>query len=315
MTNPRLSLVERAAEIYDFASRQPIARPVDELPPRRLRAAPVADTPEPLTEGPRVQASAQPQAAVRPRPSARSVRHARVEIDRTRLTEAGCLVPDASPAGLEEEMRLVKRRLLAAIDARPAGKERGRIALIASPQPGDGKTFVALNLALSIAGEQDRSVLLVDGDSSKADLAARLDIEEGPGLIDALVDRSIDVEELVLETDIDRLYVLPAGRKERNAPELLASGRTQDVLDRLLAADPSRIILIDSPPALAASSAAVLASYAGHGLVVVRADGTSEADLKEALSLLSPCPNLSLVLNGTAFRIGGRRLGKYEEYP
>jgi Mrp family chromosome partitioning ATPase len=213
-------------------------------------------------------------------------------------------------------MRLIKRRLLTAIDTQvAAGKEQARVVLVASGRPGEGKTFTALNLALSIAGEPERSVLLVDGDSAKPELMTRLELEEDlPGFLDSLADPQLDPETLVLDTDVERLSLLPAGRKVRNIPELLASARTDEVLARLREANPRRIIVLDSSPALAASSAAVLAGLSGQTLVVVKADETSESDLKETLDLLSVCDHLSLVLNSTAFQVGSRRFGKYEEY-
>jgi Mrp family chromosome partitioning ATPase len=94
---------------------------------------------------------------------------------------------------------------------------------------------------------------------------------------------------------------------------LLASDRTRDVLARL-SADPKRIILFDSPPALAASPASVLAAHAGQLLMVVRADQTTEGELREAIELLSGCERVSLVLNGTGLAAGGRRFGAYYGY-
>lgn len=339
MSNANRSLLERAAEVYDFGSGLKVApAPADLPPPRMRRAAPIkivpaepvqiqaapvqiqaapVPEPQPIAAPPReAEATAVPlrKPAARPQ-NYRPVVHPQVEVDRDTLARAGSALPDAPATALAEEMRLIKRRLLAGVDAASAkSDERGRIALIASGQPGEGKTFIALNLALSIAGEQDRSVLLVDGDTAKPEIFSRLGIEDRAGLVDALADHRIDPESLVVDTDVPRLSVLTAGRKERNIPELLASARTDEVLARLLAADPRRIILVDSPPALAASPAAVLASHSGQCLVVVRADATSEGDLKETIDLLSGCRHVSLVLNSTAFSIGGRRFGKYEEY-
>lgn len=309
MTGTRPSLVERAAQVYDFASGLPAARPPEDLPPPRVRPRPFLEAvPEPEAGQP--AQAAQPKAAYRP------VRHETVALDRASLAKHGLLTPDAPAAtSLAEEVRLIKRRLLAAVDDRAEqGDERARIILVASGQPGDGKTFIAANLALSIAGEQDRSVLLIDGDTSKPELMVRLGADDGPGFVDALADHALDPETLVLDTDVGRLSLLPAGRKERNIPELLSSARTETVLERLLSADPKRIIVIDSPPVLAASSAAVLAGYAGQTLVVVRADRTAEADLNEAIDLLSACDHLSLVLNSAAFQAGSKRFGQYEEY-
>jgi Mrp family chromosome partitioning ATPase len=334
MSNAHRSLLERAADVYDFGSGLKVAPPADLPPPRIRRVAPApeaapapaaapADAAPPLVAPVRSPPPVQfdpapvpaPAAKPAPRPDdVRRVPHARVTIDRESLAASGFVLPDDAASGLAEEMRLIKRRLIGVVDAAAdKGDERARTVLIASGHPGEGKTFIALNLALSLAGEQDRTVLLIDGDTGKAELPTRLGIDEHPGLVDALADR-IDPETLVLDTDIPRLSLLTAGRKERNVPELLASARTGDVLRRLLAADPRRIILVDSPPVLAASPAAVLAPLLGQCLVVVRADATNEADLKETISLLSGNRHLSLVLNSTAFSIGGRRFGRYEEY-
>jgi Mrp family chromosome partitioning ATPase len=134
--------------------------------------------------------------------------------------------------------------------------------------------------------------------------------------LDCLADAELDPETLVLRSQtFERLSLLTCrASKVRNIPELLASARTEQVLERLRDADPRRIIILDSSPALAASTASVLAGHAGQTIVVVKADRTSEADLKETLDLLSVCDHLSLVLNSTAFEVGSRRFGKYEEY-
>lgn len=330
----RPSLFERAAEIYDFESGLPVARAAD-LPPPRPRAFRVAVAPQPEPE-PIVVAQAQAQPSVQPQapvqadvqarpepgvarrsaPQMAPVHHRRVEVDADAMAATGLLSPDAPAGGLAEEMRLIKRRLLAAVDAADArGDDSARVVLVASGQPGEGKTFMALNLALSIASEQERSVLLIDGDNAKPELLARLGIEdEGAGFVDSLADPRLDPESLVLDTDVPHLGLLPAGRRERNIPEYFASARMPELLGRLQAADPTRIVIIDSSPVLAASAAGVLAQHAGQTLVVVKADKTAEADLKETLDLLSACDHLSLVLNTTAFQVGGRRYGKYEEY-
>jgi len=310
MTNTKPSLLERAAEIYDFASGLPVA-PANDLPPPRVRPAAPA---RPFT-GAAAVAQTRPQPQPQPQPLV-AVRHRQVDLDLAALAATGHLVGEAPSGSLAEEMRLIKRRLLTAIDARAeAGDAQARLVLVASGQPAEGKTFMALNLALSIATEPERSVLLIDGDSAKPELMPRLGVAEDlPGLVDSLADPQLDPETLVLDTDVERLSLLPAGAKVRNIPELLASARTEQVLARLRDADPRRIIILDSSPALAASTASVLAQQAGHTLVVVKADATSEADLKETLDLLSVCSHLSLVLNGTALEVGGRRFGKYEEY-
>jgi exopolysaccharide/PEP-CTERM locus tyrosine autokinase len=233
------------------------------------------------------------------------------QVDRGRLRKRGFLDPDVPVGALAEEFRMVKRQLLAMTEQPGIPEEKRRIGLICSANPDEGKTFCALNLALSLAGEQDVEVLLVDGDFGKPEILATLGIEPQAGFVDAITDPSLDAEGLIVRTDIGALSVLGAGMQVNNVSELLASERTRDVLARLTEANPRRIVLFDSPPALAASSASVLASHAGQTVMVVRADRTAEADLREALDLLAPCPHLSLLLNGAGFAASGRRFGSY----
>ena len=296
MKHDRIPLIERAANMFDLGGmmRAPLPEPRPAPPP--------IEPPFPAATTPFASSSPAPK---------RDQAH----IDRKRLTRAGCIVPEAPVTGLAEEFRLIKRQLLAAIARRVSlPEERRRSLLIASSQPGEGKSFCALNLALSLAGEQDVEVLLVDGDIAKPDLPRFLGIEPAPGLIDALADPGIDPESLVIATDVPGLSILCSGRRVNNAPELIASERTREVQARLIAGDRRRIILFDSPPALMASPATVLASHAGQLLMVVRADQTTEADLREAVGLLSACDNIRLLLNGTGFAVTGRRFGSYYGY-
>lgn len=310
----RPSLLERAAEIYDFSSGALIA-PCP-IPVEPVRAPePSVSVAEPIWEpSPRPEPQPAPVAEA-PRPIRRAVSATArtASIDRDRMRAEGFLLPEGSPGPLAEELRLVKRHLLHAMAARKgAARAKDRCVLIASGQPGEGKTYCALNLALSLAGEQEVDVLLVDGDFAKPEILARLGIEAGPGLVDAILDPDADPESFVLGTDIDGLSILPAGRQANNVPELLASERTREMLAALAAADPRRLILFDSPPALMASSAGVLASHVGQVLVVVRADQTTESDLKETIGLLSASSDIALVLNGAGFAASGRRFGTYE---
>lgn len=196
---------------------------------------------------------------------------------------------------LLEEFRIVKRQLLVqAADLRrqKAGAAAQRV-LISSPHPGEGKTYCALNLALSIAAEKESEVLLVDADFAKPSILSALGLPGGPGLMDALMDETIDPAECVLGTDIPGLWVMPAGDATINDSEYIASSRTARILDRLTENAPHRIVIFDSPPALAASPAAELAKYVGQTVVIVRADRTGQGALEDAISLLGPVPTSS----------------------
>jgi Mrp family chromosome partitioning ATPase len=186
-----------------------------------------------------------------------------------------------------------------------------RTILVCSAQPDEGKTFAAVNLALSIAGEKDLEVVLVDADFANPQVPSLLGLKTGPGLTDALNSPGTDPNRFVIRTDVPGLSVLPAGRPANDVTELLASARTTEVVAALAGSDRRRILILDSPPVLVASPATVLAAYAGQLMMVVRADWTTDADLREALPLLSACENISLLLNRTRLSVSGRRFGSY----
>jgi exopolysaccharide/PEP-CTERM locus tyrosine autokinase len=307
------SLLERAAELYGFGvpAARPMAVPAPEPEPK----------PEPLPEISRVQPEPAPQPVVvapqpQPKPKTAAPRPGRTgAVDRARLRQAALIEPDAPVGPLAEEFRIVKRQLLlTAQAATELPPEKRRVILLCSAQPDEGKTFCALNLALSLAGEKDTEVLLVDADFPKPEILSILGLEDGPGLVDAIADPGVDPESLVVRTDLKGLSVLPTGRQADNVTELLASERTREVLERLSEANPKRLIIFDSPPALVASPATFLAAHAGQLVMVVRADKTTEAELRDALELLSGCERVSLLLNGTGFAAGGRRFGAYYGY-
>jgi Mrp family chromosome partitioning ATPase len=269
---------------------QPAARPAVHAAPA---ATPYAPEPAPAPEAPRAVAFGGPYVA----------------IDREHLREQGLIVPEDPVTGLLEEFRIVKRELLA--DARSGASARARRILVCSPHSGEGKTYCATNLAIALAAERGLEVLLVDADVVQPSITDRFGIEAEQGLMDALADPALLPESLVIRTDIEGLFVLPAGTASSLDAEYLASSRTAEVLDRLTEGAPDRILIFDTPPALAASAAAELAKHVGQALLVVRADETSRAALDDAQQLLSACPDIKLLLNAARYSPSGRRFGSY----
>ena len=328
------SLIERASGTFDF--RQHLRTPaVPPLPPKPVAARPdVVPAPDPapeplpeaatpvsfVPEGAQVfipatdaDAAATPLDGI---PSRQRFRKAPQPIDRRLLREQCLIEPEGPVSALLEEFRIVKRQLLlTAADSRAGRTARhGERILVCSAHPGEGKTFCAVNLALSIAAEKDNEVLLVDADFAKPSVLSTLGLPGGPGLMDALADPEVMVEECIIPTDIPGLSVLPAGNQTGSDTEYLASARTRAILDRLTAQAPNRIVIFDSPPALAASPASELAMHVGQAVMVVRADVTGEAALRDAVGILSGCADIKLLLNGTRFSPTGRRFGTYYGY-
>lgn len=233
-------------------------------------------------------------------------------IDRDHLRDQGLIEPDATATELLEEFRIVKRHLLAS--AREKGTARSRRILVCSPHPGEGKTFCATNLAIAMAAERDSEVVLVDADFAKPSILSTLGLPKGPGFMDCLADSSIRPEDLVVGTDIPGLWVLPSGNQTTSDSEFLSSDRTGEVLDRMTMGAPNRIVVFDTPPALAASPAAELAKHVGQALLIARADKTGQSSLEDACQLLSGCPDIKLLLNAAHFSPSGRSFGSYYGY-
>ncbi|MDE2596179.1 MAG: capsular biosynthesis protein [Sphingomonadales bacterium] len=291
-------------------AKAPVTPGLDEVKPAQIFASLIEAEPA------RAAVAAPEPVAVKPAAKPVAFKGTYHPVDRERLREQGLIVPEGSVTALLEEFRIVKRQLLLqAAELRHAGAgAAAQRMLVCSPHPGEGKTYCAVNLALSIAAEKESEVLLVDADFAKPSILTTLGLPGGPGLMDALSDPSIDVADCVLGTDIPGLWVLPAGNATNSDTEFLNSSRTPAVLDRLTEGAPHRVVIFDTPPALAASPAAELAKHVGQTLVVARADRTGQSALEDAISLLSGCPNIQLILNAVHFSPSGRRFGTYYGY-
>lgn len=287
----RASLIERAGGSDDWQRLV--------VPPPAAREAPVAA-----------------QTGIEGLPAGQVFRGSFHAIDRKHLRDQGLIEPEGPVTALLEEFRIIKRQLLlTAAEGRAGhGAPRADRILVCSALPGEGKTFCSVNLALSLAAEKDTEVLLVDADFAKPSVLSTLGLPKGKGLLDALADPRLAVEDCIMGTDIPGLFVLPAGDATGADTELLASARTVQVLDRLTSKTRGRIVIFDSSPVLAASPASALALHVGQALVVVRADMTGEAALRDAVGLLSGCEDIKLLLNAVHFSPSGRRFGTYYGY-
>ena len=292
---PQGSLLERAILALDAGA---LSRP--NVAARRV-------TPESLIS----TVAPAPARIAAPAPSV--FRGGRYRIDRADLHDAGLIVPESAITAQLEEFRLVKRQLLQHAEQmrRDGGGGAAQRVLVTSPLPGEGKSYCAANLALSLAAERDSEVVLVDFDAAKNTVLNTLGLPNGPGLIDALADPGVDILDCVMTTDIPGLAVLPGGHSTSSDNEYLASARTHAVLDQLTSGAPNRIVLFDSPPTLAASLPVELAKLVGQVALVVMADRTSQGAIDDAVSLLSGCPNIQLLLNAVQFSPSGRRFGTY----
>ena len=221
-----------------------------------------------------------------------------IVLERAVLRAAGLLPPEEDAGLLARQYRKIKHPLVAQAIGRGVPRTpKGYLIMIASAMSGEGKTFTAVNLALSLAMDKDLEVLLVDADVAKPQLSQVLGLGQSPGLLDALRDPHLDVETLIRATDVPTLSFLPAGVGSEEATELLSSTRMQQIAELLGHHDSRRIVVLDSPPLLQTTESAALTHVAGQIVVVVRAESTPQPVLLDALKTLEGHPSVSLILN------------------
>lgn len=227
----------------------------------------------------------------------------RITIDRAALRASGYLAEESKDKQFADHFRRIKRPL---IDKAMSGDASGpsRVIMVTSALPGDGKTFTSLNLALSMALERDVSVLLVDCDVAKRHVGDITGLEDDVGLLDALVDDTLDVESLVVGTNLAGFSILPAGRRTEGTSELLSSNRMRQVMIELCLHDPRRILLLDSPPLLITNEGRALLKVAGQVVVVMRAGHTPSHAVQDAVALIGAQQAGGIILNHVGLGAG-----------
>ena len=229
-----------------------------------------------------------------------------LEFDFDRLREQGRLPPATMARQTDDEIRRIKWPLLQNI----AGARNNAI-LVTSALPAEGKSFISLNLALSIVRDRELRVILVDGDVARPGLTPSLGLEDAPGLNDVLDDASMDISAVTYRTTVEGLFFVPAGRFHERAAELLAGSRMDRLFQELTRRVGHGVIIIDSPPLLATNEAQVAARYAGQVLLVVRAESTEQRAVKDAVALVDKATPVTAVLNQVQSSPLSRYYGNY----
>jgi exopolysaccharide/PEP-CTERM locus tyrosine autokinase len=219
-------------------------------------------------------------------------------IDQAALRAAHQLPPVDQEHQMGEQYRRIKRPLIASATGRGGPLlPSGHLIMMASAVPGEGKTFSAINLAMSMALEKDVRVLLVDADLAKPHISKLLGVSSEPGLLDVLRDDSLSIESVILPTDVSGLSVLPCGKQAGDATELLASDRMRTIVKSIGGHEQNRIVLFDSPPLLLTTEAQALAQAVGQIVLVVRAEMTPQEAVRNAIERLGHGKHVSLLLN------------------
>ena len=287
-----MSLIEQAAkrleqlrqagvELPRESSQTPFIQPVhdsEQLPPR-VASAPLNPT----------RAS---------EPAIQSSTSTTTFLNLEAISASGLLVPNAARSQLADEFRVIKRPLIANAMGRGATAiPNGNLIMVTSALPGEGKSFSAVNLAISIAMELDNTVMLVDADVARPSILNMLGLPPTKGLLDVLQQNSVDISGVLLRTNIEKLSILPSGTPHPRATELLASDTMIRLLDDMASRYKDRIIIFDSPPLLLTTESRVLASHMGQVVMIVHAENTAQGAVKEAVTTIESCPVKMMVLN------------------
>ena len=219
------------------------------------------------------------------------------------LARQGFITPNLAKGRLSEEYRRVKRPILRAITDGVSGDGHPNIVAVTSSVAGEGKTYTAINLAMSLAMERDRTVLLLDADVLKGTAGRTLGVEsDSPGLTDVLSDDEADLADVILGTDLPNLRLVPAGRSTDRATELLSSVRMRELVGELAVRYADRIVVLDCPPILQTNEASVIVEHAGQVVFVVAAEETDRRSVFEALNQFDERSSVSVLLNKTRAR-------------
>jgi len=303
-----MSLIEKAAKRLEELRRAGIETPGDQSEDAGTANRALDPHEAPAAEaGLASAAGAGPVNPAAPAPAPTGAPQSRlVNLDLPQMASAGFVTPFASRTQLAEEFRVLKRPLIANASAnRREPITNGNLIMVTSALPGEGKTFTAINLAVSIAMELDRTVLLVDADVARPSLPKFLGLPSNPGLLDILQNKSLSLGDALLRTNIAKFSVLPSGTPHERATELLASTEMKNFLHELAQRYSDRIIVFDSPPLLVTTEARVLASQMGQIVFVVRAETTLQSEVTQALATIEACPVKLMVLNQAATTAAG----------
>jgi len=235
-----------------------------------------------------------------------------------RLKSLNMLVPGSLLGdNAADEYRRIKRPLLSnAFGKSSSLVERGNLIMVTSSVPDEGKTYTAINLALAIAQERDNTVLLIDCDPAQKGSSRIFGLGDKPGLIDVLEEEYYTISDVLVQTDIPGLVMLPAGKRHGFVTELLASHRMKNLVDEITSRYNDRVVIFDVPPMLSTPQTQVIAELVGQVVFVIETGKTPQSAIHEALEMIPSSKAVGLVLNkaeGMSNR-GGYYHGYYGTY-
>ncbi|GAA0369492.1 XrtA-associated tyrosine autokinase [Bowmanella denitrificans] len=214
------------------------------------------------------------------------------------LDENNFVSSSSARTKINEEFRTIKRKVLNnAFGPLASTLTNPNILMVTSCNPHEGKTYNAINLALSIALEQDKTVLLVDADVLRPNVMRTLKQRTPNGLMEYLLGEVEDVADVIYHTNIDTLRIIPAGKSHHLSTELLASEKMQETVQEFATRYPDRVVIFDTPPMLGVNETAILANLAGQAVIVVEEGRTKLTDIQTAIEALNPDMAKGFIVN------------------
>jgi len=213
-------------------------------------------------------------------------------VDPTLMEENRIVMLSKSDAAAVEQFRMLRTQILQKTEG-----NGDNCLMVTSALDGEGKTTTAINLAVSIAKEIHKTVLLVDADLRRPTAHRLLGLEPEQGLSHYLLE-DVPLEKLLVRTGVEKLSFLPGGEPMEESTEILRSAKMQDLIREVKARYRNRYVIFDTTPLLSTADAKVLAPFMDGIVLVVRAERTPRSDLSEALRLLEGHKILGMVMNG-----------------
>jgi receptor protein-tyrosine kinase len=223
------------------------------------------------------------------------------------LRSAGLIDFDAQKTRLSEEFKIAQSQLVRAIAGNKNAKNlSNNVILITSARPSEGKSFVSINLAASLAHFSNRKILLVDADEKSGSLTDCLGLSDHPGFFQIARNSQLPIEGVRISLSIPGLSFISKGRNE----SLIGPKNLAQQLERLARCFPDHIILVDAAPCLASSDATIFAPTVGQIVLVVEAEKTQRDEIEACMELLEECKSIMLLLNKASLT-GNSTFGAY----
>jgi protein-tyrosine kinase len=202
------------------------------------------------------------------------------------------IISDNDESQVREEYKILRTHILQRTLA-----EQKNTLMVTGPLPGEGKTLTAINLAISLSHEVDKTVLLVDADLRFPSVHSCFGLPQGPGLVDYLSGEASLPDLLVHPEGFDKLVILPGGRAVAGAAELIGSPMMGNLVKELKHFYPDRYVLFDLPPVLSYADPRIFAQYVDGIILVVEMGKTPREDIQRCVELFKEFPLIGLVLN------------------